>query len=76
MVLRSYLLDRKFQVKFSDEVSQLYDIKASVPQGSVLGPILYSKFILQKPRGYMMGRYVLKLDNTIYIKYNDITKSK
>uniref|UniRef100_A0A2A4K8E7 Reverse transcriptase domain-containing protein n=1 Tax=Heliothis virescens TaxID=7102 RepID=A0A2A4K8E7_HELVI len=51
MVLKSYLLDRKFQVKFSDEVSQLYDIKASVPQGSVLGPILYSIYTADLPDG-------------------------
>lgn len=42
MVLKSYLLGRKFQVKLGDEITKLYDIRASVPQGSVLGPVLYS----------------------------------
>ncbi|CAH2233749.1 jg14353 [Pararge aegeria aegeria] len=42
MILKSYLSQRKYQVKFEDELSNIYNIKASVPQGSVLGPILYS----------------------------------
>jgi hypothetical protein len=49
MVLKSYLLDRKFQVKFGEEVSQLYSIRASVPQGSVLGPVLYSIYTADLP---------------------------
>lgn len=49
MLLKSYLLSRKFQVKFEDEVSRLYDIEASVPQGSVLGPVLYSIYTADLP---------------------------
>lgn len=48
MVLKSYLR-RKFQVKFGDKVSGLYDIEASVPQGSVLGPVLYSIYTADLP---------------------------
>ncbi|CAK1598109.1 unnamed protein product [Parnassius mnemosyne] len=40
--MKSYLHQRKFQVKYEDEYSNLYDITASVPQGSVLGPVLYA----------------------------------
>lgn len=49
MVLKSYLLERKFQVKFGGETSNLYDIKASIPQGSVLGPVLYSIYTADLP---------------------------
>jgi hypothetical protein len=40
-ILESYLSDRYFRVKHEDAYSDLRKIHASVPQGSVLGPILY-----------------------------------
>lgn len=40
-ILKSYITDRHFRVKYEDEHSDLKKISAGVPQGSVLGPILY-----------------------------------
>lgn len=40
-LLSSYLSDRVFRVREENEYSSLKDIKAGVPQGSILGPILY-----------------------------------
>ena len=37
----SYLSDRYFRVKQEDEYSDIEQIRAGVPQGSILGPILY-----------------------------------
>lgn len=48
-ILTSYLLNRKFMVKYKSSLSQLYNIKAGVPQGSVLGPILYLIFTSDMP---------------------------
>lgn len=48
-VLKSYLSDRYFMVKYQEEVTGLYPIKAGVPQGSVLGPALYLIFTADIP---------------------------
>lgn len=39
-ILKSYISDRLFRVKQEDEYSDLKEIRAGLPQGSVLGPIL------------------------------------
>lgn len=41
LVLKSYLDERFFQVKIKNEVSDYHQIMSGVPQGSVLGPLLY-----------------------------------
>lgn len=40
-ILKSYLSDRYFRVKKEESYSDLKDIQAGVPQGSVLGPVIY-----------------------------------
>lgn len=41
-VLKSYLSGRHFYVRHQDASSEIYSINAGVPQGSVLGPVLYT----------------------------------
>jgi hypothetical protein len=36
-----YLTDRLFQIIFKDEITTLRKIEAGIPQGRVLGPVLY-----------------------------------
>jgi len=40
-IIKSYLLQRTFRVKFGKEITQVSDINSGVPQGNVLGPMLY-----------------------------------
>lgn len=49
MILKSYLQNRHFFVKIQDEQSTLNKIDAGVPQGSVLGPLLYLLFTADLP---------------------------
>ncbi|KAH8265653.1 hypothetical protein KR026_009919, partial [Drosophila bipectinata] len=47
--LNSYLTDRKFRVRSGNATSEYRSIEAGVPQGSVLGPILYTMYTADMP---------------------------
>lgn len=48
-VLKSYLSDRHFMIKLNEELTSIHDIKSGVPQGSVLGPLLYTLYTSDFP---------------------------
>ena len=58
-ILKSYLSDRTFYVQERNEKSELCKIAAGVPQGSVLGPVLYTLFTADIPvcENVQMGTY-------------------
>lgn len=49
LLLKSYLTDRTYQVKMNSAVSDIHQIKSGVPQGSVLGPLLYLLYTSDAP---------------------------
>jgi hypothetical protein len=49
LIMKSYLSERYFQVKIDDELSAYHLIRARVPQGSILGPLLYLIFTADVP---------------------------
>lgn len=44
LILKSYLQNRRFLVRYAGEESSWKTIQAGVPQGSVLGPLLYTMY--------------------------------
>ena len=48
-MLSSYLDNRFFRIKQHQEFSNLYPIESGVPQGSILGPMLYLLFTSDLP---------------------------
>lgn len=49
LILKSYLADRHFLIKYQSAYTQLQTIQAGVPQGSVLGPVLYLLYTADLP---------------------------
>ena len=52
---RSYLSDRSFSVNLGDSISSSAPLPCGVPQGSILGPILFSLYLL--PLGSILRKY-------------------
>lgn len=69
-LLKSYLQNRTFKVRVGEALSDSLPILAGVPQGSVLGPLLYLLFTSDIPpavRDSMLAKYA---DDTAYAASN------
>lgn len=63
-LIRSYLTDRTQFVYFNNANSRLTDIKFGVPQGSVLGPILFLIYVNDLPNSTPSANFTLFADDT------------
>lgn len=64
-LLSSYLSDRYFRIRFEDAFSSYRSIKAGVPQGSVISPLLYSLFTADIPSPRAGGKMGIFADDTL-----------
>ena len=70
-LLTSYLTDRMFQVRYQKEYTPLYAIHSGVPQGSILGPILYSLYSADLPETEQTGTATYADDTAILASHHD-----
>ncbi|KAI8511966.1 hypothetical protein Bbelb_110660 [Branchiostoma belcheri] len=75
--IESYLSDRSIKVVLSGQSSTTTSINASVPQGSILGPLLFSVFIDDVGDGCESPSYLYADDSTLYcrVRTNDDSAS-
>lgn len=67
-ILLSFLEDRTFAVKIHNITSTVKDIRAGVPQGSILGPILFNIFMHDIPD--TKSDLAMYADDTVLITQN------
>lgn len=68
VILESYLKERLFFVRYQEALTNLHPIAAGVPQGSVLGPILYSLFTADFPQSQNVLTATYADDTAILVK--------
>ncbi len=61
-----FLSNRSFRVKVSNSYSNFYPIKCSVPQGSVLGPLLFLVYINDIPLTNIMNNKFCKSSSSLF----------
>ena len=68
--LTHYLTNRKQRVVLENQTSDWSQIHAGVPQGSVLGPLLFLLYINDLPKGLSSGVSMFADDTCLYIDFN------
>ena len=70
---RNYLHDRKQYVSYNGEISSQQDVTCGVPQGSVLGPLLFIIYTNDLPNALRESRCIpFADDTTIYYTSDDL----
>jgi hypothetical protein len=72
-LLKSYINERQFETKFNRENSSRFHSQAGVPQGSILGPLLYVLYTSDLPtaRETTLGKFAD--DTAIFATHEDPT---
>ena len=72
--LRSFLSNRTQQVVYNGYLSASGSIKMSVPQGSILGPLLFSIYVNDLPSVISLSDINMYADDTeIHFSNNDLS---
>ena len=70
-LINSFLSDRFQRVLLNDQTSKWSLIKAGVPQGSILGPLLFLVYINNLPEGLTSNSKLFANDTSIFSVVRD-----
>jgi hypothetical protein len=71
LLIKSYLTDRHFEVRFGSSVSNIENINAGVPQGDILSPILYNIYAADQSTSLNTSVAEFADDKAIIAMYED-----
>ena len=74
--IQSFLLNRKQRVRVMNSYSEWAPVTSDIPQGSVLGPILFVIYINDLPDNLKSECYMFADDTKVFKDINDIEDNK
>ena len=69
--IKSFLTNRKRKVAVEGKMSSWTDVKSGIPQGSVLGPVLFVVFINDMPNSVLSTCNMFADDTKVYREINN-----
>ena len=72
MWFKSYLSNRKFKVNLNQTFSEPGDLLCGVPQGSILGPLLFLLYVNDMPQSVNCELLLYADDTCLIFQHNDI----
>ena len=73
---KSYLSSRKFHVNVHDKFSTSADLRCGVPQGSILGPLLFLLYINDMPQAVDCDLFLYADDTCLLFQHKDLERIK
>ena len=74
-ILVDFLNNRKQRVVLNGQTSNWIDVKAGVPQGSIMGPLLFLIYINDLPEGLITNAKLFADDTSLFSVVRDIAAS-
>lgn len=68
LVIKSYLFDRRFQIRFGEAITSIANIYAGVPRGGVLSPIPYNIYVSDQIQRLLIMQIIHGLEQQNYAK--------
>ena len=71
---RSYLSDRSFRVNIKSKYSSTAKIECGVPQGSILGPLLFLLYVNDMKQAVDCNLFLYADDSCLVYQHKDVSK--